>query len=545
MVLRAKLQCRAYGSSTMQTAVAHLAPEVLRSGHVHRRFSGAVRHRADDAAEHALPVHGLPDRLPALARRRGGAGGPGAGAGAASCSRRRACDAVRERIAALAAPTRDRARWRLRRRSSSATAPPSARRSRFLQGRDPTLAHRIVGRALPARGPALRRARRLRRRRRRRPAGLGLRRAGHCRTARGTSPPCTSTTSPTCCATRSIRASSSCATPSRWRPASPPSIRWPQALAAPPNLVDRTLRRADARRRVERHRPDAGAGVGAVPRHRLRALPHRAGDQGAATRRSSPCSAAATSTPSCASSPSRACSTTSTTSRSTTASARCWRCSSTCRASARRSGWCAPSCATTQRQRALHRRRRARRAVRRRRHADLGRPAARPLPVAARHAQPDAPAVVRRALEQAHRGARLLLEEVQLLRRQPRLHRALRARRRHDAGRPHRGHRRGDRADRLPLRRRGRAAQGAAGAGRRAAAAQASAITWWGNIRFEKSFTPELCRLLADSGCIAISGGLEVASDRLLTLMKKGVTVEQVARVTRASPTPASWCTPT
>jgi len=60
------------------------------------------------------------------------------------------------------------------------------------------------------------------------------------------------------------------------------------------------------------------------------------------------------------------------------------------------------------------------------------------------------------------------------------------------------------------------------------------AISWWGNIRFEKSFTPELCNQLADSGCIAISGGLEVASDRLLKLMKKGVSVEQVARVTRA-----------
>lgn len=58
-------------------------------------------------------------------------------------------------------------------------------------------------------------------------------------------------------------------------------------------------------------------------------------------------------------------------------------------------------------------------------------------------------------------------------------------------------------------------------------------ITWWGNVRFEKAFTPELARLLARSGCVAISGGLEVASDRLLALMKKGVTVEQVARVTR------------
>jgi radical SAM superfamily enzyme YgiQ (UPF0313 family) len=59
-------------------------------------------------------------------------------------------------------------------------------------------------------------------------------------------------------------------------------------------------------------------------------------------------------------------------------------------------------------------------------------------------------------------------------------------------------------------------------------------ISWWGNIRFERSFTAEVCALLARSGCIAVSGGLEVASDRLLALMKKGVSVAQVARVTRA-----------
>lgn len=59
-------------------------------------------------------------------------------------------------------------------------------------------------------------------------------------------------------------------------------------------------------------------------------------------------------------------------------------------------------------------------------------------------------------------------------------------------------------------------------------------ISWWGNIRFEKTFTPALARLLARSGCIAVTGGLEVASDRLLALMQKGVTVAQVARVTRA-----------
>ena len=59
-------------------------------------------------------------------------------------------------------------------------------------------------------------------------------------------------------------------------------------------------------------------------------------------------------------------------------------------------------------------------------------------------------------------------------------------------------------------------------------------ITWWTNIRFEKTFNVELCALLAKSGCIAVTGGLEVASDRLLKKMKKGVDIGQVARVTNA-----------
>ena len=59
-------------------------------------------------------------------------------------------------------------------------------------------------------------------------------------------------------------------------------------------------------------------------------------------------------------------------------------------------------------------------------------------------------------------------------------------------------------------------------------------ITWWTNIRFEKTFNLELCALLAKSGCIAVTGGLEVASDRLLKKMKKGVDIGQVARVTNA-----------
>jgi hypothetical protein len=58
-------------------------------------------------------------------------------------------------------------------------------------------------------------------------------------------------------------------------------------------------------------------------------------------------------------------------------------------------------------------------------------------------------------------------------------------------------------------------------------------VVWWTNIRFESSFSADLCRLLRASGCIAVSGGLEVASDRLLNLIKKGVTVPQVAQVTQ------------
>ena len=57
-------------------------------------------------------------------------------------------------------------------------------------------------------------------------------------------------------------------------------------------------------------------------------------------------------------------------------------------------------------------------------------------------------------------------------------------------------------------------------------------ITWWTNIRFEKTFDYELCDLMAKSGCIAVTGGLEVASDRLLSKMKKGVDIAQVTRVT-------------
>ena len=59
-------------------------------------------------------------------------------------------------------------------------------------------------------------------------------------------------------------------------------------------------------------------------------------------------------------------------------------------------------------------------------------------------------------------------------------------------------------------------------------------VSWWGNIRFEKAFTPDLCKLLARSGCIAVSGGIEVASERLLKLMNKGVTLSGAAHACKA-----------
>jgi radical SAM superfamily enzyme YgiQ (UPF0313 family) len=58
-------------------------------------------------------------------------------------------------------------------------------------------------------------------------------------------------------------------------------------------------------------------------------------------------------------------------------------------------------------------------------------------------------------------------------------------------------------------------------------------VTWWANIRFDKTFTRDTCILLKQAGCIAVSGGLEVASDRLLALIDKGITVSQVAKVNK------------
>jgi len=59
-------------------------------------------------------------------------------------------------------------------------------------------------------------------------------------------------------------------------------------------------------------------------------------------------------------------------------------------------------------------------------------------------------------------------------------------------------------------------------------------LSFWGNVRFEKAYTPDLCYLLSEAGCVAVSGGLEVASDRLLQLIGKGVTIAQARQVFHA-----------
>ena len=59
-------------------------------------------------------------------------------------------------------------------------------------------------------------------------------------------------------------------------------------------------------------------------------------------------------------------------------------------------------------------------------------------------------------------------------------------------------------------------------------------VDWWTNIRFERHFTPALADLLARSGCLAVTGGLECATDRLLALLRKGFDLAQATRVMAA-----------
>ena len=58
-------------------------------------------------------------------------------------------------------------------------------------------------------------------------------------------------------------------------------------------------------------------------------------------------------------------------------------------------------------------------------------------------------------------------------------------------------------------------------------------VAWWGNIRFDNAFTPALAKKMARAGCIAVTGGLECANDRLLKLMNKGITCASAEKVLR------------
>ena len=60
------------------------------------------------------------------------------------------------------------------------------------------------------------------------------------------------------------------------------------------------------------------------------------------------------------------------------------------------------------------------------------------------------------------------------------------------------------------------------------------AFHWWGNIRFEKSFTADRCRLLSKAGMIAVSGGIEVADDAILELISKGVSIPELIPTLKA-----------
>jgi radical SAM superfamily enzyme YgiQ (UPF0313 family) len=64
--------------------------------------------------------------------------------------------------------------------------------------------------------------------------------------------------------------------------------------------------------------------------------------------------------------------------------------------------------------------------------------------------------------------------------------------------------------------------------------ARGMCCTWWGNIRFERAFTRDLAAAMARAGCVAVTGGLECAHDRLLTLMNKGITLRGAARACKA-----------
>ncbi|HOS29532.1 MAG TPA: radical SAM protein [Treponemataceae bacterium] len=59
-------------------------------------------------------------------------------------------------------------------------------------------------------------------------------------------------------------------------------------------------------------------------------------------------------------------------------------------------------------------------------------------------------------------------------------------------------------------------------------------LSFWGNIRFEKSFTPDLALLLARGGLTAVSGGIEIAAEDGLNAVNKGTDIASLVKVCAA-----------
>lgn len=55
-------------------------------------------------------------------------------------------------------------------------------------------------------------------------------------------------------------------------------------------------------------------------------------------------------------------------------------------------------------------------------------------------------------------------------------------------------------------------------------------IRWGGEIRMEKIFTPDRCRKMVRSGCVAVSFGMESGNQRILDLIDKGTKVDNMAQ---------------
>ncbi|GHV91088.1 radical SAM protein [Spirochaetia bacterium] len=55
-------------------------------------------------------------------------------------------------------------------------------------------------------------------------------------------------------------------------------------------------------------------------------------------------------------------------------------------------------------------------------------------------------------------------------------------------------------------------------------------LTFWGNIRFEKAFTPDIAAILAAGGLVGISAGIEVATPAGFKRLGKGIVLEDVVR---------------